>query len=253
MPSVAELRARQMELTVASLRNALDTDDDELDPFRTAVRSLRNEFDELDVAAAALKLVHEASGAMLDEQEIPDAAQRRERTERGEQRDGPRSSGPTAKIYIGLGKHHRIRPGDLVGAIANETHLSGREIGPITISDRHSIVGVPAAAVDQVIEAMRRTTVKGSKPFVRRFTDEPGGGRSAKGAGAKPVPPWKRPKRERARTRSAPADRRRTARRCPPRARPPPSARPSATSPDRRRRPRPQRTPPGAGGHRWWC
>jgi ATP-dependent RNA helicase DeaD len=187
VPSVAELRARQMELTVASLRTALDTDDDELDPFRTAVRALRSEFDELDVAAAALKLVHEASGAMLDEKEIPDATIRRDKAgarpdRSGDPRQNPKSSGPTAKIYIGLGKHHRIRPGDLVGAIANETHLSGREIGPITISDRHSIVGVPESAVEQVIEAMKRTTLKGSKPFVRRFTEEPGA-KGAKGGG----------------------------------------------------------------------
>ncbi len=177
VPSVAQLRARQMELTLASLRNALDADDDELDQFRTAVRSLRSEFSELDIASAALKLVHEASGATVDEAEIPDMSLRREKSTTRPDRSSapgqnPKSSGPTARIYIGLGKHNRIRPGDLVGAIANETHLSGKEIGPITISDRHSIVGVPESAVEQVIEAMRKTTLKGSKPFVRRFTEE---------------------------------------------------------------------------------
>ena len=179
VPSVAELRARQMELTVASLRTALDADDDELDQFRTAVRSLRSEFDELDVAAAALKLVHDASGATTDEPEIPDLSERidRPRPDRGDRSGGggarsERSSGPTAQLYIGLGKFHKVRPGDLVGAIANETHLSGRQIGPIKVSDKFSVVGVPEGEVDAVIAAMQSTTIRGRKPTVRRFTED---------------------------------------------------------------------------------
>ncbi len=45
---------------------------------------------------------------------------------------------------MSLGRKAGVRPGDLVGAIANETGLSGREIGPIRITDNYSVVGVPA-------------------------------------------------------------------------------------------------------------
>jgi ATP-dependent RNA helicase DeaD len=56
-----------------------------------------------------------------------------------------------------------MRPGDFVGAIANETDLTGREIGPIRISDNYSVVGVPEQAVDTVVKAIRATTIRGKK------------------------------------------------------------------------------------------
>jgi ATP-dependent RNA helicase DeaD len=46
--------------------------------------------------------------------------------------------------------------------------LSGAEIGAITISDRFSIVEVPAGAVDEVIAAMRHVKIKGKKATIRR-------------------------------------------------------------------------------------
>ena len=56
-----------------------------------------------------------------------------------------------------------MRPGDLVGAIANESGLEGRQIGPIRISDNFSVVGVPERKVDDVIAAMRSTVIRGKK------------------------------------------------------------------------------------------
>ena len=173
VPSVADLRARQMELTLSALRVALEADDEELDPFRTAVRSLRSEYDEIDVAAAALRLVHEAHGSTTEEPEIPDLSV----SKQGPDRDRPsaaKQDGPTGKIYIAVGKHHRIRPADLVGAIANETHLNGKQIGPIYVAEKFSTVGVPERDVDTVIDALKRSTIKGKRPEIRRYVE--GGG-----------------------------------------------------------------------------
>ena len=77
----------------------------------------------------------------------------------------------TGFIYLGLGRKAGIRPGDLVGMIANESKLSGREIGPIKITEQFSIVGVPEARVDDVIGSLRGTLLKGKKPNARRYTD----------------------------------------------------------------------------------
>ena len=74
-------------------------------------------------------------------------------------------------MYIGVGARGGIRPGDLVGAIANETQLSGRDIGPIRISDHYSVVGVPDGSVDDVIYAIKKSTVKGKKAKARRYVD----------------------------------------------------------------------------------
>ena len=176
VPSVADLRARQMELTlVGAARVALEADDEALDPFRTAVRSLRSEYEELDVAAAALRLVHEANGSTTEEPEIPDMSG--SRPDRGPRPTARRRGGGTgrpARCYIAVGKHHRIRPADLVGAIANETHLSGKQIGPIYVAEKYSTVGVPDGDVDTVIAALQRSTIKGKRPEIRRYVE--GGG-----------------------------------------------------------------------------
>ncbi len=208
VPSVADLRARQIELTVETLREALSSDD--LEDYAAVLDALDGEFDERTIALAAIKLAHAASGATIDEQEIPDASQRSDRdgfkkrdgkpasggweprdrgaargsdrggsdrpARGGTDRTGPRAGGGFAggepgRLFIGAGRKDGIRPGDLVGAIANETDLSGSEIGPIRVSENFSVVGVPEDAVEHVIRALKQTTIKGKKATVRRYTE----------------------------------------------------------------------------------
>lgn len=194
IPTVADLRARQMELTLDQVREALESD--ELGRFRAVVDALSDEFELVDVALAAVKLVHEASGATTDVEEIPDIAARPEkkkwdkdkdkagkgakgkkwdkgdrpdRPERGDKPRGPRGpQGDVARLYVGAGRGDGVRPQDLVGAIAGETHLRGNDIGAIRIFDRFALVEVPSDSVDRVIDAMKATTIRGKKAAVRR-------------------------------------------------------------------------------------
>jgi ATP-dependent RNA helicase DeaD len=175
LPTVADLRARRLELTRAALEETILEDD--LEHFRVVAATLAEEFDVMDVAAAAVKLAHESSAAATEEEEIPDQApegdgrSRRERTPRRDGRDGRRAGGPgggMTRLFIGAGRKTGIRPQDIVGAIANESALGGREIGAIEIADRFSLVEVPADAADEVIEALRSSTIKGKRVTVRR-------------------------------------------------------------------------------------
>ena len=178
MPSVADLRARQMEATTAALRDALGADD--LDRFSAVVDELvGTRPTSRDIARAAIKLVHEARESTVDEVEIPEFVPRDDgpKRERGD-RPGPRQAsgqpggryqgGAKTRLFIGLGRKDRVRPGDLVGAIANESDLTGRDIGPINITDNFSTVDVPAAAADAVIAAIKQTTIQGKRPTIRR-------------------------------------------------------------------------------------
>lgn len=72
------------------------------------------------------------------------------------------------RLFVGSGRAAGVRPKDLVGAIAGETSLSGKQIGAIEIADKFSLVEVPESSVDEVIMAMKRTTIKGRKANVRR-------------------------------------------------------------------------------------
>src|SRR3984893_4908802 len=70
LPTVADLRTRRMELTRAALRESLLEDD--LETFRAVVEPLGEEFDLFDVALAAVKLAHETSGTVGEEEELPE-------------------------------------------------------------------------------------------------------------------------------------------------------------------------------------
>ncbi len=69
VPTVADLRARRLELTRAALHESILEDD--LAPMRVVVEGLAEEFDLMDVALAAVKLAHDASGSTADEEDIP--------------------------------------------------------------------------------------------------------------------------------------------------------------------------------------
>ncbi|HEY2723636.1 MAG TPA: DEAD/DEAH box helicase [Pseudonocardiaceae bacterium] len=190
VPTVADLRARRLELTRAALQEHLLAED--LERFRVVVETLTDEFDVMDVALAAVKLAHEATGGDTDDEEIPEVAegQGRKRPDNrgGDGREGRRGRAPaaaTSRVYLGVGRSTGIRPQDLVGAITGESRLSGRDVGAIEISDRFSLVEVPESATDEVIAALRRTTIKGRKPTVRREREPAGrsAGKKAVGAG----------------------------------------------------------------------
>jgi ATP-dependent RNA helicase DeaD len=72
------------------------------------------------------------------------------------------------RIFVSAGRIAGIRPQDLVGAIANEAKIKGREIGAIQITDRFSLVDVPSADAEKVIGALRAGSLKGRKVNVRR-------------------------------------------------------------------------------------
>jgi len=184
VPTVADLRARRMGQTVEAVREALSADD--LNDYGDVLNALSGEYNMRTIALAAIKLAHQADGAGTDDIEIPDASKRFDRNEgsardkghRGQQKRGMKgdersrdTNEPTGYLFVGVGRKGGVRPGDLVGAIANETGLEGRQIGPIRISDNFSVVGVPEARVDDVVGAMRTTMIRGKKTSVRRYTD----------------------------------------------------------------------------------
>jgi ATP-dependent RNA helicase DeaD len=176
VPTVADLRARRLELTRAALREELLADD--LDHVRPVVESLADEFDVVEIALAAVKLLHEETGGTEDDRDVPDATLQRDgktarskgpARDRGDGKPRPRlEAGDAARIWVSLGRTAGIRPKDLVGAIANETSLTGRDVGAIEIRGAFSLVDVPAQAADEVIAAIGRTRIRGKKATVRR-------------------------------------------------------------------------------------
>ncbi len=177
VPSATDVQAKRLEVTRGAVAEILAKGD--LDRFHVIVESLCEEHDPMDVAAAAIRYALESSGETDDNMEIP-AFAARERRERSERRgeDGPRRErGPRREIgepeagmtrlFIGAGRMSGIRPGDIVGAIANEANVSSRAIGAIDIADRFTLVEVESGVADQVLDAMQGVRFKGRPVTVR--------------------------------------------------------------------------------------
>jgi len=166
VPTVADLRTRKLELTRASLREAILAGDGE--HFRVVVDALSGEFDTVEIAMAAVKLYHQATVGDSENDEgeekapAPPASRVRSPYEAGG------GSGEMAKVFIEAGRNAGVRPQDLVGAIANEAGVAGSLIGAIQITDRFSIVEVPESVADQVIKALGKSSIRGKKVRVRR-------------------------------------------------------------------------------------
>jgi ATP-dependent RNA helicase DeaD len=170
LPTVGDLRARRLDLTRAALRESILEDD--LDGFRVVVESLADEFDVLEVAMAAVKLAHDSGGGSdSDYEDIPDASVRADSagaTRQGGTKRGATTRGAATRLYISVGRDAGVRPQDLVGAITGETHLTGKDLGSIEITQRFSLVEVPESEADEVVQAMRGVKIRGSKATVRR-------------------------------------------------------------------------------------
>jgi ATP-dependent RNA helicase DeaD len=173
LPTVADLRALRLQETRTALRDSLLKDD--LDAFRDVVDPLGAEFDLFEVALAAVKLAHEASGIPGEERELPDvelptADDRRGRRQPAgrDQRRGRRAAGGTIRLFVGTGRSSGVRPQDIVGVLTGESRLSGRDIGAIEIADRFSLVEVPESAADDVVAALRQVSIRGRRTTVRR-------------------------------------------------------------------------------------
>jgi ATP-dependent RNA helicase DeaD len=214
VPTAADLRAARLERTSAALRERLvadlgltsgpapvdpgtvepDTDAVEAaavdtgaavsaavpadhDGVRAMLAGLAGEFDAVDVAAAAVRLMQEAAGSPDDGEDIPvvtaprSGGSRDPRESRG--RGGAAGIRPpkagTTRLFVNAGRASGVRPQDIVGALANESNLSGRDIGAIQIHERHALVEIPEHAADDVLRSLRgSTTLKGRRANVRR-------------------------------------------------------------------------------------
>jgi len=88
-------------------------------------------------------------------------------------RPGPEDGPPEAhmeRFRIEVGWRDRIKPGNIVGAIANEAGLNGRAIGRIRIFDSHSTVDLPRGMPDDVFASLRRLRVMNRELQISRLS-----------------------------------------------------------------------------------
>ncbi len=197
LPTVSDLQAKRVERIEASLQKILKAKT--FDRFRDVIHSLSEKFDPTDVAAAAIQLASETKDGERTEKEIPairdnapevssqsrrprrGGSDRSQGVQSGRSPDRPIRRGRQARraepsvtmttVYFNAGKNAGIRPGDLVGAIANEAGVHSNMIGQIKISDDSSLVKLPEEIAQGIIRVLGRTRIKGKKVKVRLHRD----------------------------------------------------------------------------------
>lgn len=86
----------------------------------------------------------------------------------------PRAPDQGMRRYrIEVGAEDGVRPGNIVGAIANEAGLSGSDIGAIDIRPRFSLVDLPENVTSQTVEQLTKTWVSGKQLKIRPDTGAP--------------------------------------------------------------------------------
>jgi ATP-dependent RNA helicase DeaD len=75
-------------------------------------------------------------------------------------RDGPPAPG-MERYRLEVGLAHGAKPGNIMGAIANESGLSGRDIGRITLHDEYSTVDLPEGMPPAMFQHLKKVRVAG--------------------------------------------------------------------------------------------
>lgn len=65
------------------------------------------------------------------------------------------------RLFINIGKKDKIKPGDILGAIAGESGMPGRLVGAIDMFDKYTFVEVPREYGKEVLNAMKHAKIKG--------------------------------------------------------------------------------------------
>lgn len=65
------------------------------------------------------------------------------------------------RLFINIGKKQKAKPGDILGAIANESGIAGSVVGSIDMYDKYTFVEVPREHARDVLNAMKNVKIKG--------------------------------------------------------------------------------------------
>ncbi len=222
MPTSHQVNDQRMVRFKQRIDEVLEGDAAELDLFRTLIAEYEREHEAslLDVAAALAKLTQGDVPLLMppdpepaarkprpehdrddprhprERHERPDRRDRHERDDRPELPQPPRVRHETdfETYRIAVGHVHHVKPGNIVGAIANEAGLESRHIGRIDIREDHSFVDLPPGMPSETLAHLQNVWVAGQRLRIQPHEGElppapriqRGGGRFSEGFSERP-------------------------------------------------------------------
>lgn len=209
IPSLTEMNESRVQRFKERVMAALE--EDQADTLLPVIEAIQEETEASPekLLAALAKLAQGDEPLVLTESDVPDISTRpprdkrdgreergrgRDRGERGERGDrgdrgergdrGDRGRGRGEKrrtstpdqgmqrYRIAVGRSHGAKPGNIVGAIANEASIDSKFIGAIEIYDSYSTVDLPAGMPPEVQDLLKKTRVAGQKLDIREWVEK---------------------------------------------------------------------------------
>ena len=171
LPTIADVNEQRVARFRQRITEALAAG--QAEPFRSLIEEFEREHDvpAIEIAAALASLLQGGSPLLLKEK-ARDSRGRAAGITRAARvpRDGdgePRQAAErlaeedTETFRIEVGYAHGVKPGNIVGAIANVAGLEGRQIGHVDIREDHTFVGLPKGMPEQILAELRKTRVAG--------------------------------------------------------------------------------------------
>ncbi|HEX7110865.1 MAG TPA: helicase-related protein, partial [Mizugakiibacter sp.] len=184
LPSVEAVNDRRIARFMQRIGDTLAAGG--LEPFQALIDQYEAAHDvpAREIAAALARLAHGEAPLLL---EVPPKREPRDdrrheatmsakppRAERGPRppRERARAPEPGFETYrIEVGHAHRVKPGNIVGAIANEAGLDSQYIGRVRIEDEHSFVDLPEGMPGELLQHLKKVRVAGRMLRIARVED----------------------------------------------------------------------------------
>ncbi len=185
LPSTDMVNNRRIEKFKQRISDTLAEDD--LTLFKGLIEQYQqeNQVDTLDIAAALAKQMQGRAPFLLSSKSVHKPSPDRDRADsagerkprRGRDRDDsggerkprrqqtddhPLEEGMD-RFRIEVGHQHKVMPGNIVGAIANEADLDSKYIGRISIFDDYSLVDLPEGMPEELLDQLKHTRVSGQR------------------------------------------------------------------------------------------
>nr|WP_136250505.1 DEAD/DEAH box helicase [Ningiella ruwaisensis] len=200
IPSISQLNESRLDRFKNSVLEAIN--DESIESYMPVIDSIMqtSEASPELVMAALAKVAQGDEPLLLSESDRPDLNAKPEFKERpsrdrergrgkdagarGKGERGGRERKPSSRVRgkpeegmqrfrIDVGYAHGAKPGNIVGAIANEANISSKHIGAIDIHDSYSLVDLPQGMPNETQELLKKTRVAGQKLNIRAWSDEP--------------------------------------------------------------------------------
>ncbi|WP_334059148.1 DEAD/DEAH box helicase [Alteromonas sp. S005] len=193
IPSISEINETRLSRFKQSVAEA--TQDDSIESLMPIVEMIKeeNEASPETIMAALLKIAQGDEPLILKESDRPDIHSKPPRDNRDRNsRDGrerkprvPRGNRKPEegmqRFRIEVGHVHGAKPGNIVGAIANEANINSKHIGAIEIYDNFSTVDLPDGMPKETRDTLQGTRVAGQRLNIREWSDTPPAKREGRG------------------------------------------------------------------------